>query len=183
MSSAASVTMRAVLTQFLTAEAAKAEHAEALRELDSWTELPDEIFFQRVREFAKSRCDVNPVLTYTIGTLANRHHERVLGWRLETIPLAELYTCGLTTDLQHDLNAVHGNLVAFAQQHAAKYAEFRLYETPALELQRVIAVQHRTKRCKGTIQLLDGAHRVVALAVQGATTITGYVAKVKRWIL
>lgn len=183
MSIAAVVTMRAVLRQFLADEAAKTEYAAALSDLDSWTELPDEAFIRQVQEFAKSRYDVNPVLTYTIGTLANRHHERVLGWRLETIPLAELYTCGLTTDLQHDLDAVQGNLVAFAQQHAAKYAEFRLTETPALELQRVIAVRHRTKRCRGTIQLLDGAHRVVALAVQGATTITGYVGKVKRWTL
>ena len=183
MSIAGSVTMRAVLTQFLADEAAKTEYAEALSELDSWAQLPDEDFFRRVREFAKLRCDVNPVLTYTIGTLANRHHERVLGWGLETIALSELYTCGLTTYLQHDLDAVQGNLVAFAHQHAAKYAEFRLTDPPALEVQRVIAVRHRTKRCRGTIQLLDGAHRVVALAIQGATTITGYVGKVKRWTL
>ncbi len=180
---AASVTMRAVLMQFLAAEATNQQYAVALSDLDSWTELPDETFFQRVWEFSKSRCDVNPVLTYTIGTLANRHHDRVLGWGLETIALSELYTCGLTTYLQHDLDTVHGNLVAFAQQHAAKYAEFRLHEIPTLEQQRVIAVRHRTKHCRGTVQLLDGAHRVVALAFQGATTITGYVAKLKRWTL
>lgn len=181
MSIAASVTTRAVLMQFLADEATNKQYAGALSDLDSWTQLPDEAFFRQVRKFEQSRSDVNPVLTYTIGTLTNRHHERVLGWGLETIPLAELYTCGLTTYMQHDLDAVQGNLVAFAQKYAPKYAEFRLNETPSQELQRVIAVRHRSKRCRGTVQLLDGAHRVVALAIQGATAITAYVAKLKRW--
>lgn len=179
MTIATSVTMRTVLEQFLFDEATNQQYAEALSDLAAWTHLPDEAFFRRVREFAKLRRDVNPVLTFTIGTQANRHHERVLGWEMEMIEVSELYSCGLNICMKKDLDQVNGNVLAFAKNYAAKYAEFRLNETPVQKRQRVIAVRHPTAGRQGTMQLLDGAHRVVALAVQGVKVVSGYVAVLK----
>ena len=57
-------TLREVLEHFLRAEMVRPKYTERREDLVEWLTLDDAAFLQRMREFAASRNDVNPVLTW-----------------------------------------------------------------------------------------------------------------------
>lgn len=171
--------MRVVLEQFLVDEATRPQYAKDLAALDDWRQLSDADFLVKVQEFAAKRTDTNPGLTWTIGTTGNEHHLKAARWVEEEIDIDELFSCGLNPAMKVDLDDVHGNVVEFAHKHGHKYPEFRLNETPADELKRVIAVRHSKAGHNGSLEILDGAHRCVAMAVQGVKRVRALVAELK----
>ena len=135
-------TLRDVLTHFLQTEAMRPKYAAQREEMTKWLSLDDPAFFRHLGQFADSRNDVNPVLTWTVGTPGNSHYERVTRWVLARVDIAALYSCGINPTMKADLDAVQGNLARFSRI-ANKYPEFRMDSVPAGNQATVIAVARR----------------------------------------
>ena len=131
----------------------------------NWTSLPDDAFINKVHHFAEVWDDENPTVVWTIGTKANKHYQRVFRWILANVNLGCLYTCGISSKMQHDLDSVNGNLRRFVNHgYAIRYDEFRIRSTPiAEELRIVIGIACVKYGRDGNIELVDGAHRAVAM--------------------
>jgi hypothetical protein len=168
-------TLREVLEHFLRAEMVRPKYTERREHLVEWLTLDDAAFLQRMREFAASRDDVNPVLTWTVGTRANRHHESVRRRILARVPISTLYSCRINEATMADLNAVHGNLARFSKI-AHKYPEFRMDSVLAPDQLTIIAVAREHAGRDGTVELLDGVHRVVPMAGAGIPEVMAFLA-------
>jgi hypothetical protein len=136
-------TLREVLEHFLRTETMRPKYAGQREEFARWLPLDDLAFIQCVREFAASRDDVNPVLTWTVGTPGNTHHERVAHWVLARVPIAVLYSCGINLTTQADLDAARGNLARFSK-FAHNHPEFRMDSVPAGDQAIIIAVARQS---------------------------------------
>lgn len=168
--------LREVVEHFLRVEGTRPKYAAQRDEFASWAALDDDTFFQRVRAFAGARADTNPVLTWTIGTGGNKHYERVRRWVLAKIPLASLYSRGINPVMKRDLDDSQGNLVGFLTV-ATKYPEFRLDSVPEGDLAILFAVCRSCPGRLGVAELLDGAHRALAMAAKGIPETLAYVAE------
>jgi hypothetical protein len=169
--------LREVVEHFLRVEGTWPKYAAQRDEVASWSALDDDAFFERVRAFADARADTNPVLTWTIGTRGNKHHESVRRWVLAKIPLASLYSRGINPLMKKDLDESQGNLVGFLKA-ATKYAEFRLDSVPQGDLAILFAVAKSCPGRLGVAELLDGAHRALAMAATDIRETLAYVAEI-----
>jgi hypothetical protein len=170
--------MRDVLTHFLRAEMTRPTYVARCEEMNAWMALDDEKFLQHVRELSAGRSDVNPVLTWTVGTRENKHHQRVDHWLLAKVPLRSLYSCGINQTVEDDLNAGQGNLFKFADV-ASKYPEFRTNSVPQGELATIIGVAHPCAGKVGSVEVLDGVHRAVAMVKKGIAETHAFLAKLR----
>jgi hypothetical protein len=173
-------TLREVLESFLRTEASRPECAAQRDAIDACfaPTLDDDGFIKRVRDFATARNDVNPVLTWTIGTLQNKHHERVSRWVLAKMDIDSLFSCGINPTMKADLDAVQGNLARFSTV-AHRYPEFRMGILPKGDQATIIAVARECGGRNGTIEVIDGAHRVVAMAGGRVQNTPAFLAELK----
>lgn len=133
----------------------------------------------RARCFADERDDTNPVLAYTVGTAKADYSKEIAFWKREWIKCAEIYTCGISPQMGSAIDAVEGNMLDFALGPAAKFAEFA--ESPALAQEDtvVIVVEQKKLGKKGGYELIDGAHRLVAICLGGVEIVEAYVGHLK----
>ena len=85
--------------------------------------------------------------------------------------------------MQSDLNSIQGNLEDFAALvigDPCRYSEFNLSCLPEDERnQTVIGVKHLVNGKRGSIELIDGAHRAISMVANGVATASAYLALVK----
>jgi ParB-like nuclease domain len=165
-----------VVRHFLRLEAGRSKFANRKDELFSWCELSDSEVMAKARRFAEERDDVNPVLVFTVGARGDDHSSRVASWTRERIKCRDIFTSGISSRMRPDIDAVRGNMLAFALGPAMKYSEFRPL-SPLCDISSiVILVAHRRQTRDGQYEVIDGAHRLVALCRAGAEEVDAYVA-------
>ena len=175
------VPMAEVMRHFLRIEASHVKYHTRRNEILSWGSLPDEQLLERARCFANERDDTNPTLAYTIGTKKADYSSRIAYWKHESINCAEIYTCGIAPQMCHDIAAVTGNLRDFALKFSSKYSEFTCNQ-PLFQNDVVIIVVAQRKQGKnGTYELVDGAHRLVAICLGGVEAVEAYVGYLKNY--
>ncbi len=76
--------------------------------------------------------------------------------------------------MKADFETVEWNLSRFAPL-AHKYPEFRLGKVPDGEALRIVGVAHQSQGRTGSIELVDGAHRIVAMMHRGVATVPAYI--------
>jgi hypothetical protein len=82
---------------------------------------------------------------------------------LAIVDIRSLYSCGINPKMKADLDAVQGNLARFSKV-AHNYSEFRMDSLPEGDQATIITVDRRCAGREGTIEVIDGVHRVVAMA-------------------
>jgi hypothetical protein len=168
-----------VLRHFLRLEATRNKFAVSKDELLAWCDLPDAEVITKARQFAEGRSDVNAAFVYTVGVRNDSRHLGVDFWTRERVRCGDLYTCGISPCMRGDIDAVCGNLLAFALQSSGKYPEFR----PLGELSDVsrilIVVHHSRDDRHGEYEIIDGAHRAVAFCCAGIDGVDAYVAHMR----
>ncbi len=130
----------------------------------------------RAERFAQERDDVNPALAYLVGTPTHDVSKRVALWTRERITCGGVFTLGISPCLLPDIEAVRGNIRAFALGSAIKYPQFRVLSQLDGIASVVILVKHRREGKDGGYELIDGAHRLVALCRAGIPEVDAYVA-------
>jgi hypothetical protein len=133
---------------------------------------------EKARGFAKERDDVNPALVYTVGIRKDDRNTRVASWTRERIKCRDVFTSGISSRMRSDIEAVKGNIFAFAQGPASKYSEFRPLAALCKITSIVIVVAHRVQGKDGEYEAIDGAHRLVALCRAGYQEVDAYVAHI-----
>lgn len=169
--------VREVILHFLQVESTRPQYAFLTAQISAWQNQPDDRFMDQVRQFAAGRNDVNPVFTWTVGTQNNRHHERVQKWVLAQIPLGQVYSDGINSDVNVTLASCGWNLGRLAQS-AAQHPEFRITEVPSADLLRLVAI-HEPRTGRGEYQIVDGAHRAVSMLVAKMSEAEAYVAELR----
>lgn len=170
-----------VLRHWIRLEANRSRYADRREEMLKWATLSDRRLIRRIRKFERTRDDDNPALGWTIGTRRNKNYQKVSCWVLARVSLPHLYTCGISSAMKDDLNCVNGNLKRFVDEgYAAKYPEFRLDSIPPEgEARTVIGIARVEYGQDGTIELIDGAHRVAAMLANGITVSDAYIGQIK----
>lgn len=167
---------RKVVMQFLQDEAAAGRYSEQLRFLSEWSQLSDDEFLEKIYDFAAIRNVRHSVFTYTIGAPSDIRAAS-MRWEQEIIPLKEIFIERLTTSAMSDLKASAHNLVRFAREHAAKYAEFSVGFRGS-KIPTVIVLQKSERPLKDRYQILDGKRRAISLArVGGIFEVRAWVGK------
>jgi hypothetical protein len=168
-----------VIRHFLRIEASRRKYYKKKEEILSWCRLFDEEMLARARCFADERDDTNPVLAYTVGTAKADYSKKIAFWNRECIKCAEIYTCGISPQMSSDIDAVRGNMLDFALGPAAKFPEFAEGAALPQENTVIIVVEQGKAGRKGAYELIDGAHRLVALCLGRVETVEAYVGHLK----
>jgi len=171
-----SITLTKIVRHFLRLEAESNKYSDRKDELLAWCELPDPELITKARKFAEDRDDVNPTLLYTVGIRNDTRNNRVASWTHERVLCRDVYTCGISSSMQPDIDAVRGNLLAFASHSASKYPEFRPLSGLSEMSGIVILVDHRRVDRDGEYEVIDGVHRLVAFCRAGYQDVEAYVA-------
>lgn len=168
-----------VLRHFIRIEAARSKYADKREEMISWTCLPDTAFIREVHNFAQMRDDENPTIVWIIGTNINKHYLKVQRWVLANINLDCLYTCGISSKMRSNLDSVNGNLKHFVDRgYATKHNKFRINSVPSDgEVRIVIGIAHLKHDRDGEIELVDGAHRAIAMLANRISSSQAYIAE------
>jgi len=166
-----------VLRHFFGMEMTRDCYAKQRQALEQWLRLDDEEFLSKMSQFHRDRKDDNPALDWTVGS----RKSRIASWTQAHIPLGAAYSCGISSSMRHDLDLVKWNLQRFLScGFASKYPEFRLKTVPeTVELRTVIAIRRDREGRDGRFQVIDGAHRIVAMLAHGISECPAYVAQLK----
>ena len=178
-----------VVRFFWNLEAKNCKHSvgeEIMQRLIWLTDTPD--FEQEVRNivkdcnFKKGKYRNNPTLVWTIGNEDNPNRPfKVRDWVLAKINLECLYTCGINEKINVHLDLVNGNLKSFVKQgYAREHPEFQLDRKPPTSKAKIIGIAHRASEKQGTIELVDGAHRVVSMLHNNMEQSEAYIARLKK---
>jgi hypothetical protein len=169
--------LRDVLHCFLRVESTKngAGHFKELYE--KFEQADGESQKRTVREFAEKNNNGSPIFPWTVGYRNDERWRQVRRWIYAEIKLDHLYTCGISASMSKDLEDVRGNLKMFASLHATKYPEFRVKEVPPEAVRIIFGVARMEDDRDGTIELIDGAHRVVCLLFNSISTANGFIAE------
>ena len=142
-----------------------------------WLHLSDKRLLQKFHELDKTQINDEPTLLWAVGPRA----ERVSRWVLaNSIHLADLYSCGIRSEMKGDLDCVKGNLKQFVKTGCfRKYDDFKRPSIPREGKARtVIGVAHFKSDRHGRIELVDGAHRVVALLANDIESCRAYIGEI-----
>ncbi len=179
------VTRRQVAEYFLRLEADKNDILAIKLASDIFSNDAD--FFQQYRAYAnvcKNEKRDSPVLVWTVGVPGDDRFQDIKEWRLEKVNLDELYSCAMGRNMKTELDAVKGNLktlTALMKNNPSNYPEFDLSRIPSdNEKQIAIGVAHSITGRQGSIELIDGAHRVVSMIANDVSYIFAYLAVLKR---
>ena len=98
-------------------------------------------------------------------TMMRRRGRKIDSWVLRKgVPLKECWTARINKKTKAAEDKVGGNLVLLGKsKHPAAKAEFENCKMPPPDKQTLIGILQRKDSRKGKIQLLDGAHRLVAM--------------------
>jgi hypothetical protein len=127
----------------------------------------------------------SPLVVWTIGGVSKdgrTDQRRVSRWvRVESMPLDALYSNGAWSEINRrfDEPDVRGNLKAFTARFVTlpEFANcFRLTDEPQSELRLLVGVYHMSSSRRGSIELIDGLHRAVAMIHQGNTDAPAFIA-------
>lgn len=171
-----------VLRHFICIEATRSKYANKRDDMINWTRLSDTDFIQKVRNFEKKRSDENPAILWTIGTEKDcKRPQKVRRWILANINLGCLYTCGINSKMKSDLDSVKGNLKCFVNRgYTNKYDEFCTNRVPTdEELKVIVGIAHDTDDRDGKIEIVDGAHRAIAMLANGIEYSQAHIAKLR----
>ncbi len=169
-----------VLRHFISMEADRDKYKDMRDKMLGWLRLSNRKFIRKVHRFEKDRDDVNPALGWTIGANGNKHYQNVSRWVLANIQLTDLYTCDIKSKMKDDLDSVNGNLEQFVKAgYAREYTDFQQDRVPSEGKARiVIGIARRESGRNGSIELIDGAHRIVAMLVNGITECDAYIGEI-----
>lgn len=168
-----------VIRHFFYMEANRDKFSSYKEEILSWRSLSNQDVLQKALEFGKRRDDINPVLTWTVGTATNKHYQKLDQWSFGTIDLNILYSHGINTSMKNDLSSVMGNLSDFAQIYSKNYKEFLLTTLPEDKFKILIAIARSNPKYKGKLELIDGAHRAISMLKNGITKTDTYIGIIK----
>ena len=176
------VTKADVLRHFLARDIVKYP-SQASELTDILTIGADEEFTTRLRDFAAGHDNGSPVYTWT-GLNANQHHMSVVRWILvPSIDVREVYSKRINSNLEAPLQRERGNLArlaAFVPSDPVLQGEFDIHRRPATDEERtIIGVKHPCEGRQGSIELIDGAHRFVAMVSAGIGEVPAYLAELK----
>ena len=170
------VSKQEVVRYFLRLEAGRKKYSDLASDLLSWVNLPDRELLIQARKFADQRDDTTPLLVYTVGTSKDDRSNSISIWKREFLKCAQIYTLGISQNMLADLEQVKGNVLNFALQYATKYPEFsNPPQRPDGKIPRLIVIAQSNPSSKGSYELIDGAHRLVALCRLGDETVEAYV--------
>jgi hypothetical protein len=161
----------------LRTEASRSQYSDQRLKLLDWCDKPDDELFRLTRRFANGRLDTNPFFAYTVGTRNDDQSGRVQNWTKERVNCANLFTNDISPVMSAALDRVRGNLCAFALRFASKYPEFKPLSMP-LDGCVLIVVAHRRPNKDGKFEVIDGAHRGVALCQAQVKEVDAYKANV-----
>ena len=127
--------------------------------------------------------DDNSVVGWTVGTRKFNNSAQVARWTKTEIAVDPIYSKGIDPPVAEMLEATRGNLKDLAhlllpQTDWASQNRFQLERDPGDEF-HIIGVRHDSSAHNGTVELLDGSHRLVALAAQGKASVKAYIADLK----
>lgn len=173
-----------VLKHFIQMEASRPKYTNRKKEMLEWITFPDAAFIKEVEKFKEGRCaegEENPTFVWTIGTSKNKHYLKVSRWVLANVNLQCLYTQGINPAMRNEIEAVGGNLKRFVEcGYARNYSEFQVsLNLPPEEARIFVGIAHHKHDRNGKIELIDGAHRVVAMMSGGLTSAKAYIAQSK----
>lgn len=185
MDAASVATRRQVAEYFLRLEADKNDSLAI--KLASGIFSNDDDFFQQYRAYAnicKNEKRDSPVLVWTIGVPGDNRFRDIKEWRLEKVNLDQLYSCAMGKNMGAELDAVSGNLkmlTSIIKNNPSKYTEFDLSRIPSYgDKQIAIGVAHSINGHQGSVELIDGAHRVVSMIANDENCMFVYLA-VPNW--
>ena len=168
-----------VLAHFLRLEASRPQYTARKDEILSWCQLPDAELRERAMQFSNERPDVNPVFVWTIGTQQDDRFKCVESWRRERIKCRDAYTSGISHAMRDDLHNVRGNIKVFALGEAKNYPEFHTLSPLSQITSLVIVIAHRKPDKDGIYEVVDGAHRLVAICRAGVEEVDAFVARLR----
>jgi hypothetical protein len=168
-----------VVRHFLKVEATRPKFSHRKNELLSWCELPEPEVMVNGRRFAEEREDVNPALVYTVGTPKDDRSSQVAFWSREWIQCRDIFAWSISPRMQSDIDRVRGNILAFALGPAKAYSEFRPLSSLSDLSSIVILVAHGGRDRDGKYEVVDGAHRLVALCRAEVKEVEAYVAHMR----
>jgi len=127
--------------------------------------------------------DDNSVVGWTVGTRRFDASNRVERWIIANVDVNTVYSKGIDDSVNCMLDMVKGNLSELAHVIKpfpawGKMHRFDLDRCPDSEF-HMIGVAHQDSECNGTVELLDGSHRLTALAAFGKPTVKAYLAVLK----
>jgi ParB-like nuclease domain len=169
-----------VVRHFLRLEAIRPQYSARKTEILQWCELPDSELLTQARGFGEERRkllgEINPVFVYTVGVANDNRYTCVSSWSRSRILCKNIYVFSISPAMSSDLDAVRGNVLQFALNSAAKYREFRPLSTLSDDLGTLIVVAQQRPNRDGVYELIDGAHRLVALCRAAVEDVEAYVA-------
>ena len=169
------------MRHFTLLEARKPRYAGDKEELDKTLRLPDSELAGRIEDFSRQpgHDRGNPVYTWVFqrGHLVER-------WvHAEIHDLDQVFSSDINDKAKYALDSVEGNLVAFGDRvnnDPALTEEFGPYRPPIVEVdQTIIGVVISYSHRMGSIELIDGAHRFVAMARANVKKIPAFLAILK----
>lgn len=167
-----------VLCCFLQIESQKPNAGHFLDLLQRIRGLPGEQSRRRVREFAEKTKNGSPIFPWTVGINNDERWKNVRRWIYTDVELNQLYTCGINpSTMKESLTKVHGYLVKFTRCFAHNFPEFRLDQIPPEKLRTIFGVKRRDNNKDGSIELIDGAHRAVAMLHNNIVESKGFIAE------
>jgi hypothetical protein len=168
-----------VVRDFLRLEATRQRYSARKTEIIQWCELPDRELLALARNFGEERKkltgEINPALVYTVGVASDDRHTLVRSWSHDQIPCKDIYVSDISSSMAADLHSVGGNILKFAMNSSAKYLEFRPLLTSPESLGTLIVVAQSRPDRDGVYELIDGAHRLVALCRAGVENVEAHV--------
>ena len=173
------VSVAKVVRHFLRIEARKPVNSIWSENLVSWCQLADEEMIARARDFGERLCergDFNPFLIFSVGIPRDDRSHQVDHWKRVEVRCDEIYVPEINERVNRDLKSVRGNLQAFADQHSMKHQdEFKDLGNISEEEKVVMLLNRERDAFSGRYQLLDGAHRVVAMCRAGIEAVEAFV--------
>ena len=148
-------------------------------EMLSWCQKPEDELFAQVRRFADGRPDTNPLFVYTVGTKKDDRSQQVAAWIRDRIECREIYTCGMSHEMKNALDSVRGNLSDFAHQSNEIYPEIRPLSSLDASTSVIVVVGRKQWDRKGDYDVIDGAHRTIALCRAGVEVVEAFVARLR----
>jgi hypothetical protein len=169
-----------VVRHFLRLEATRPKYSQRKNELLAWCKLSDSDVLAKARHFGEQRDDVNPALVYTVGVGNDARYREVTSWTRERVRCVDIYTCGISSCMRADIDAVRGNVAAFAAQSSSNYPEFRSSSHLSEISSIIILVHHRRPHRDGQYEAVDGVHRLVARCCARVRDVETYVGHLSR---
>ncbi len=168
-----------VLKYFLETEILKSTSSELSDLLSNWDPSNEQQLTDAVRAYIATRNDTNPCLIWTVGIRNDRRFELVDHWKLEEVNLASLYIPAMTDKVKDLLEKSQYNLKVLHTNHVEDPAfknEFLNLDLPHENLRTLILLRHSSIKYKGDYELVDGAHRTIAMIHNKQTTANAFVA-------